>query len=173
MPEVHTRRCPLVDEDVGAVFPSGGQTQRLMDWHQAAACGLKAHERSELMTSSRWLRHVTRVGLMAAASLSLAVGTASADANAVLAPLVNTSCSYAQITTALNAEAPDLASLLNGRPQAQSRLQQFLALPPSQRQQRLDQQLAANPQAQAMIDAQLGSAEAEEVTQVVNTCNKY
>jgi hemophore-related protein len=125
------------------------------------------------MTSSCWLRRVAYGGLITAASLSLGVGTAAADPNSVLAPLVNTTCSYAQITAALNVEAPDLSSLLNGRPQAQSRLKQFLALPVDQRQQRIDQQLAANPQAQAMINAKLGSSEAQEVMQVVNTCSNY
>jgi hemophore-related protein len=125
------------------------------------------------MTSSRWLGTVSVGGLMAVSSLSAAAGTASADVNSALAPLVNTTCSYGQITAALKAEAPDLAALLNGRPQAQSRLQQFLALPVDQRQQLLDQQIAANPQMEPMINAQLGSSEAQEVIQVVNTCNKY
>lgn len=106
-------------------------------------------------------------------SLSTAVGQASADVGSALAPLVNTTCSYAQITAALTAEAPDLASMLNGRPQAQTRLQQFLALPPDQRQQRINQQLAANPQAQAMIAQRLGSPQAQELTQVANTCGTF
>ncbi|MDR3659032.1 MAG: hemophore-related protein [Mycobacterium sp.] len=125
------------------------------------------------MNSSHRLRDLLIGSVIAAVSLSMAVAPASADAGSALAPLVNTTCSYAQITAALAAEAPDLASLLNGRPQAQARLQQFLALPPDQRQQRIDQQLAANPQAQALIAERLGSTQAQEVTQVVNTCNTF
>lgn len=162
------------EEDIDVAFPSGGQTRRLMDWRRGRSLRLDGLTKGQVtMTSPRWLLSVGYGGLIVAASFSLAAGTASADANSVLAPLVNTTCSYAQITAALSAEAPDLASMLNGRPQAKSRLQQFLALPVDQRQQRLDQQLAANPQAQAMINAQLGSSDAQEVTQVVNTCNGY
>jgi hemophore-related protein len=108
---------------------------------------------------------------MAVLSLS-AAGIASADVNSVLGPLVNTTCNYAQITAALKAEAPDLAAMLNSRPQAQTRMQNFLALPTDQRQQRVDQ-LAANPQIASMINAQLGSNAAQEATQVANTCSTY
>ena len=98
---------------------------------------------------------------------------AAADVTSALAPLVTTTCTYNQITAALAAEAPDLASLLNSRPQAQARLQQFLALPVDQRQQRVDQQLAANPKAQGLIADRLGSPQAQELTQVANTCNTF
>jgi hemophore-related protein len=125
------------------------------------------------MPSSLWLGTVSVGGLMAVLSFSAAAGTASADPNSALAPLVNTTCNYAQITAALNAEAPDLASQLNGSPQAQSQLKSFLALPVDQRQQRVDQMLASNPQIASIVDAQLGSHAAQEVTQVVNTCSKY
>jgi hemophore-related protein len=124
------------------------------------------------MTTSFWLRSIACGGLLTAASLVFG-GTASADSNSVFAPLVNTTCSYAQITAALQAEAPDLATLLNGHVKAQTRLQQFLALPVDQRQQSIDQQLAAYPQARSMINAQLGSADAQEVTQVAGTCHNY
>lgn len=109
--------------------------------------------------------------LVTAGSIWVSPGVASADS--IFDPLVNTTCSYAQITDALKTEAPDLASLLNGRPQAQTRLQQFLALPTDQRQQHLDQQLAANPMAESMLNAELGSSGAQEVTQVANTCNHF
>jgi hemophore-related protein len=112
-------------------------------------------------------------GVATLASFVLTVAPASADVDSALAPLVNTTCSYTQITAALATEAPDLASLLNGRPQAQTRLQQFLALPPDQRQQRVNQQLAANPQAQALIAQRLGSPQAQEITRVANTCNTF
>ncbi|CAN5523029.1 hemophore-related protein [soil metagenome] len=111
-------------------------------------------------------------GVATAGLLVVSAGVASADSS-VLDPLVNTTCSYAQITAALKAEAPDLSSLLNGRPQAQTRLQQFLALPVDQRQQHLDQQLAANPMAESMIEAQLGSSDGQEAIDVANTCNRY
>jgi hemophore-related protein len=119
------------------------------------------------------LRSLAAGGLVVALIPSAAPGIASADVDSVLAPLITTPCSYAQITAALAAEAPDLAGMLNGRPQAQARLQHFLSLPVDQREQAVNQQLAANPDAEAMIDARLGTPQAREVIQVANTCGRY
>lgn len=120
------------------------------------------------MTSSHWLRGlVTSGALMAATSLSWA---ATASADPVLDALAPTSCSYAQVTAALNAQAPALALQLKSRPDMQANLQQFLALPVDQRQQQLAlQQAAMPPQLQAMLAAQIGPA----VMKVANTCMNY
>jgi hemophore-related protein len=83
--------------------------------------------------------------------------------------LANTTCSYGQVTAALNAQAPALAKQLGRRPDMQANLQQFLALPVDQRPQRLAQQQAANPQLQAILAAQIGP----QVMQVANTCANY
>jgi hemophore-related protein len=83
--------------------------------------------------------------------------------------LANTTCSYEQVTAALNAQVPALAKQLGRRPDMQANLQQFLALPVDQRQQRLAQQQAANPQLQAILAAQIGP----QVMQVANTCMNY
>lgn len=124
------------------------------------------------MTSARRTRTVVVVGgLLGAVSLSLGAGLASADP--ITAALVGTTCSYGQITAALNAQAPDLAAMLNSRPQMQTRLQQFLALPVDQRQQRVAQAQAANPQMQQVIASAIGEQGAQEITQVANTCQKY
>lgn len=119
------------------------------------------------MKSARCLRRVAMIsGLSVAAILSLA-GPASADP--VMDALANTTCSYAQVTSALNAEAPALAGQLSRRPDMQANIQQFLAMPVDQRQQQLAQQQAVNPQLQAMIYAQIGP----QITQVANTCMNY
>ena len=124
------------------------------------------------MTSARLLPLIIASGsLLTAIALSPATGVASADP--ITAELVNTNCSYPQITAALNAQAPDLATMLNNRPQMQARLQQFLALPIDQRQQRLAQQQSANPQMQQFIASQIGPQGAQEITQVANTCMNY
>lgn len=83
--------------------------------------------------------------------------------------LANTSCTYPQVTAALNAEAPALGRQLRARPDMQANIQQFLAMPMDQRQQALAQQQAANPQLNAMIFAQIGP----QITQVANTCMNY
>ncbi|WP_158249032.1 hemophore-related protein [Mycobacterium sp. ENV421] len=83
--------------------------------------------------------------------------------------LANTSCTYAQVTAALNAEAPALGKQLSGRPDMQANIQQFLAMSTDQRQQALAQQQAGNPQLNALIFAQIGP----QITQVANTCMNY
>ncbi|WP_179474883.1 hemophore-related protein [Mycolicibacterium vinylchloridicum] len=119
------------------------------------------------MKSARCLRTVVATaGLSAVMSLAMA-GSASADP--VTEALANTTCSYPQVTAALNAEAPALAQQLNGRPDMQANIQQFLAMPVDQRQRQLAQQQAVNPQLQAMIYAQIGP----QITQVANTCMNY
>lgn len=123
------------------------------------------------MTSSMWLRSLVGVGsFFAAAALSAGAGTASADS--MYTPLVNTKCSYQQVMAALQAQAPDIAGLVNSYPEAQTGLQQFLALPVDQRQQRI-QQLSADPRWQAFMGTPQGQQGAREVAQVANTCQNY
>ncbi|WP_236147717.1 hemophore-related protein [Mycolicibacterium sp. CH28] len=119
------------------------------------------------MASAQWLRSVVTIGCLSAViPLSLA-GTAAADP--VMDALATTPCSYAQVTAALNEQAPSLASQLNNRPDMQANLQQFLAMPVDQRQQALAKQQAVNPGLQAMIFAQIGP----QIAQVANTCMNY
>ncbi|AQT79155.1 hypothetical protein B1R94_07525 [Mycolicibacterium litorale] len=119
------------------------------------------------MKSTPRLRSVVIVcALATGVPLGLA-GSASGDT--VMDALVNTSCSYAQVTAALGAQAPALAAQLTYRPDMQAGLQQFLAMPADQRQQALAQQQAANPQLQAALAAQFGP----QVVQVANTCMNY
>ena len=122
--------------------------------------------------TTRWLRGVAVAsGLMTTVVLSPAAGPASADP--ITTALATTTCSYAQITAALNAQAPDLANQLNGRPQMQARLQQFLAMPIDQRQQVIAQQQSANPQMAQAIARVLGPQGQQEMIQVANTCQNY
>ena len=116
-------------------------------------------------TSARRLQPVIVFGALTAA-LTLA---APASADPLTDALATTSCSYAQVNAALNAQSPALAAQLRGRPDMQANLQQFLALSVDQRQQRLAQQQTANPQLQAILAAQFGPT----VTQVANTCMNY
>ena len=122
--------------------------------------------------TTRWLRGVAVAsGLMTTVVLSPAAGPASADP--ITTALATTTCNYAQITAALNAQAPDLATQLNGRPQMQARLQQFLAMPIDQRQQVIAQQQSANPQMAQAIARVLGPQGQQEMIQVANTCQNY
>ncbi len=117
------------------------------------------------MTSPRWLRGLFVGGLMA--TCLPAAGPASADP--ISEALATTTCSYAQVTAAMNAEAPELAAQLYLRPDMQANLQSFLAMSVDQRRQRIAQEQAANAQIQQMLTALLGP----QVTQVANSCMNY
>jgi len=107
---------------------------------------------------------LTRVGLVVgglASSLTAGAGVASADPD--LGPFVNTTCNYGQVMSALQAADPQAAAQFNSSPQGASLLRQFLAAPPSQRQQ-MAQMMASQPGA----DQGFGLAQ-----QVFNTCNNY
>lgn len=120
------------------------------------------------MTSARWLRNIAVAGGLIAALPLASIAPASADP--ILDPLVNTTCTYAQLKAALTVQSPALSRQLDNRPDMQANLQQFLALPIDQRQQRIaEQQAATPPQVQAMLAAQIGP----QVTQVANTCMNY
>lgn len=105
--------------------------------------------------------------------VSWLAGPGVAGAAPDLSPLVDTTCSFSQVVAALNAQAPDLAQELADRPQAQAKLRQFLALPIDQRQQMVQQVLAAHPQWQNMIDDKAGSTEGQQIMQVANACHRY
>ena len=92
-----------------------------------------------------------------ALSLSAGVGVASAD------PIVDTTCTYPQVLSALNAQDPAAAAQFNSSPMAQSYLRRFLASPPDKRQQ-MEQQVQGIPEAQAYLGT---------IQQVANTCNNY
>ena len=96
-----------------------------------------------------------------ALSLTAAAGVASADP--ALDPIVNTTCSYPQAVSALNAQDPEAAAAFNASPATQSALRQFLASPPSRRLQ-MAQQLQSTPGAQPYFAL---------IQQIAATCNKY
>lgn len=102
------------------------------------------------------------VGVCAVAlSLSAGAGLASADRD--LSPFVNTTCNYGQVMSALQAADPQAAAQFNSSPESVAFLRQFLASPPSQRQQ-MAQMLASQPGADQQF---------ELVQRVFGTCNNY
>lgn len=104
---------------------------------------------------------------------TMGVGVASAGPD--LSPIINTTCSYAQVTAALNAVSPDMAAKLEQNPMVSSRLQSFLAAPINERQQMAQQAMArggggGGAAAAAGVNPQQILA---TLTQVVNTCHNY
>jgi hemophore-related protein len=96
-------------------------------------------------------------------ALSLTAGAGVASADPDLGPIVNTTCSYPQAVSALNAQDPEVAAAFNASPMAQSALRQFLASPPSQRLQ-MAQQMESSPRAQQYLGV---------IQQIAATCNNY
>lgn len=96
-------------------------------------------------------------------ALALTAGAGIASADRDLSPFVNTTCNYGQVISALQAADPEAAAQFNSSPESVSFLRQFLASPPSQRQQ-MAEMLASQPGA----DEQFGL-----VQRVFGTCNNY
>jgi hemophore-related protein len=117
---------------------------------------------------------VAGVGVLTAVSVCGA-GIASADPGD--GPLIETTCSYPQLVAALQVEAPEASARLAERPEAQAKLQQFVALPVDQRKQRLQEFLDRNPDVRAKIDQKRATPEGQTKMQMLAglaaTCHNY
>lgn len=71
------------------------------------------------------------------AALALIAGLPAAAADPGAA--VDTTCSYSQVVSAMTDQSPGIAEQFNATPAAQAWLQNFLAAPPPQRQQLVEQ----------------------------------
>jgi hemophore-related protein len=111
-------------------------------------------------------------GLLTVAPLS---PTASAEPGD--GPLIETTCSYAQLMAALQVEAPQASARLAEHPDAQVKLQEFVALPVDQRKQRVQQFLDRNPDVRAKIDEKRntpeGQARMQKAVVLAATCHNY
>jgi hemophore-related protein len=96
-------------------------------------------------------------------ALSLTTGAAMAAADPAGDPAVNTTCNYSQVVAAMNDQSPAVAAQFNASPAAQSFLQNFLAAPPAQREQML-QEAQGIPEAAQFVSL---------VTPLASTCNNY
>jgi hemophore-related protein len=96
-------------------------------------------------------------------AFSLAAGAGVASADPDLGPIVNTTCSYPQVMSALNAQDPATAAQFSAAPETVSFLRQFLASQPNQRM-RMARMIQSSP----MVQQNFGLIE-----QVFNTCNNY
>lgn len=112
------------------------------------------------MTTLSFTRLAAAAGGLAFA-LTTGVGMAAAAPD--LGPIVNTTCDYGQVISAMNAQDPAAAADFNASPMATSWLQRFLAAPLDKRE-RMMAQLQAMPESQQY----LGSA-----LEVANTCHSY
>jgi hemophore-related protein len=95
--------------------------------------------------------------------LSLAAPAGIAAAQPDIGPIVNTTCSYPQVVSALTAQDPASAAQVTGSPFVAGWIQNFLAQGPAQRTTLLAQ-VQNQPQAAQYTGL---------VLQVANTCNNY
>ena len=96
-------------------------------------------------------------------ALSLTAGAGLASADPDLGPFVNTTCNYGQVMSALQATNPQAAAQFKSSPQSVSFLRQFLASPPGQRQEML-QEVQGMPGTEQYVGT---------VVEVANSCNNY
>jgi hemophore-related protein len=118
------------------------------------------------------IRFVTFGGVIAALSFSPVASAEPGDG-----PLIETTCSYAQLEAALQVEAPEASARLAERPDAQAKLQEVVALPVDQRRVRLQQLLDRNPDVRAKIEEKRSTPEGQEKIQmlarIADTCHNY
>lgn len=111
---------------------------------------------------------------VAVAAVLFPIAVASAEPSG---GLVETGCSYDQITAALRVEMPQLAERLDGNATAQQRVRDLLALPVDQRRDRVRGFLDRNPDVQRIIDERRSTPEGQEkiakLNRVADTCPNY
>ena len=96
-------------------------------------------------------------------AVAFAVGGGVASATPDLGPAVDTTCSYPQLVSALNAQGPGAGAAFSQSPVLQAGLQQFLASGPAQRQE-----MAASMANAPEFAPYLGTVE-----QAFLTCNNF
>lgn len=103
--------------------------------------------------------------------------TAGAASAQPAGPLIETTCSYAQIDAALQAEAPEAAARLAKNSDAQAKIQALLALPIDQRRQRVQAFLDRNPDVASTIEQKRNTPEGQEkllkMQRIADTCHDY
>ena len=96
-------------------------------------------------------------------TLSLTAGGGVAYAEPDITPAVNSTCTYAQVVAALNAQFPDAAWQFNASPESQAWLHDLVDAPRPQRRQML-LEMANRPEAAPFHGI---------VVPLANTCHNY
>ena len=124
-----------------------------------------------MTTTRKYLLRSTFAAAALAAGLATVSPAIAAAEPAPTHPLVETTCSFAQIDAALHVVAPDFASRLDANPERKAQVEEFFSLPVDQRQGTLDAFLANNPGiADRAGEFDNANAKALEVAQ---TCQNY
>ncbi|MEV6774470.1 hemophore-related protein [Nocardia sp. NPDC051030] len=117
---------------------------------------------------------VLGAGAIATLAVALLPGTASAAPSDLVAPLLNSTCTFTQVDAALHAKAPALASLLDQNPAQKAELQAKFDQPLAQRQAEFDAYVRDNPDAanSATSDPRAGGI-AASIQAVADSCHDY
>ena len=99
----------------------------------------------------------------AGAALALSTGVGIASAQPDVDAIVNSTCTYDQVTRALNDQNPDVANELNTSPLASGWLQGLIAAPPDERRGMIAQ-VQGFPSLQPYLPV---------ISQTANTCQNY
>ncbi|MBL1077676.1 hemophore-related protein [Nocardia sp. 2] len=113
-------------------------------------------------------------GALATIAFALVPATASAGPLDLAAPLLNSTCSFAQVDAALHDKAPALASILDQNPDQKAELKAKFDQPVEQRQAEFQAYLRDNPgvadQANTNPNA---NGIAAAIQQVADSCHNY
>ncbi|PPJ34176.1 hemophore-related protein [Nocardia nova] len=116
---------------------------------------------------------LTAAGLAAGAAL-LVPATASADPTELVAPLLNSTCSFAQVDAALHDKAPQLASILDNNPDQKAELKAKFDQPVEQRRAEFQQYLAQHPdEAQRAQQDPRAAGLSSTIQEVADSCHNY
>ena len=96
-------------------------------------------------------------------ALSLSAGAGVASATPDASAIINSTCTYPQVTAALDDQSPETANELTANPLAAGWLQGLVGAPPDQRAQMI-QQVQGIPALQSYMPV---------IFQVADTCNDY
>lgn len=113
-------------------------------------------------------------GALATLALALVPATASASPADLLSPLLDTTCSFAQVDAALHDKAPAIASYLDQNPDTKAQIKAKFDESPEQRKADVQAYIDANPDAanKAQSDPRAGGL-AATVQQVADSCHNY
>lgn len=108
---------------------------------------------------------------------SMSLMTAAAASAQPAGPLIETTCSYAQLEAALQVEAPEASTRLAENPDARARVQTLLGLPIDQRRQRVQSFLDRNPDVASMIEQKRNTPDGRDkllkMQRIADTCHNY
>jgi len=104
------------------------------------------------------------VGVLA---LLLTPGAGIASADPDLSPVINTTCNYSQVVSALSVQSPVAAAAVSASPSAEGLLRGFLDSSPEQRRQ-IAQELESRPESQPYVQEYIGV-----ILAVADTCHNF